>query len=148
MKEIIKQVIRESQEILYPPLFQREIKIPLKSNKIISIIGPRRSGKTYLLYLLIKDLKNKGISNERIIYINFDDPRLLPFNSKGLELILESYRELYPNHRNKKNYIFFDEIQNVKDWEIGIRRIYDTNKFHVFVTGSSSKLLSREIATH
>jgi len=65
----------------------------------------------------------------------------------GLELILQSYRELYPELARKTNYIFLDEIQNVKDWEIGVRRIHDTGRFRVFITGSSSKLLSKEIAT-
>jgi len=62
-------------------------------------------------------------------------------------MILESFKELYPEHIDDINFVFFDEIQNVKDWEIGIRRIYDTKKFRIFLTGSSSKLLSKEIAT-
>lgn len=147
-KETIKQVIKESQKAAFPKIVPREIEIPLSSQKIITITGPRRSGKTFLLFLLIKKLINQGILPERILYINFDDPRLLPSDAKNIELILESYRELYPEHANKINFIFFDEIQNVKDWEIGIRRIYDTRKFNIFLTGSSSKFLSKEIATH
>jgi predicted AAA+ superfamily ATPase len=147
-KETIKQVIIESQENVFPKMVPREIEIPLSSKKIITITGPRRSGKTFLFFLLIKKLIAKGISINRILYINFDDPRLLPSNSQDIELILESYRELYPEQRNKNNFIFFDEIQNVKDWEIGIRRIYDTRKFNIFLTGSSSKFLSKEIATN
>jgi len=80
--------------------------------------------------------------------MSFDDPRLLPSTAKDIELILESYRELYPEHQDKTNFIFFDEIQNVSGWEIGVRRIHDTRKFTLFITGSSSKLLSKEIATH
>ena len=147
-KEIIKQVIKESQEIKFPKVVPREVEIPLSSQKIIAVTGPRRSGKTYLLFLLIKKLISQGISMERILYINFDDPRLLPSSAQEIETILESYRELYPEYRNKINFIFFDEIQNVKDWEIGVRRIYDTMKFNIFLTGSSSKLLSKEITTH
>jgi len=147
-KETIKQVIVESQENVFPKMVSREIEIPLSSKKIITITGPRRSGKTFLLFLLMKKLIGKGISINRLLYINFDDPRLLPSNSQDIELILESYRELYPENRNKINFIFFDEIQNVKDWEIGIRRIYDTRKFNIFLTGSSSKFLSKEIATN
>ena len=146
-KKIIKEALKEFQEGELPEAVPREIDIPLSSQKIIAIIGPRRSGKTYLLFLLIKKLLSENISAERIIYFNFDDPRLLPCDAKGVEQILEAFRELYPEHRKKINYLFFDEIQNVKDWEIGVRRIYDTRKFRIFLTGSSSKLLSKEIAT-
>lgn len=146
-KEIIKRIIREHQEATFPEMFPREIEVPLSSRKIITVTGPRRSGKTYLLFLLMRSLISKGISRERIVYVNFDDPRLLPFNARDVEMLLECYRELYPEPRNKFNFIFFDEIQNVKDWEIGIRRIFDIKKFNIFLTGSSSKFLSREIAT-
>jgi hypothetical protein len=146
-KEIIKEVIRESQEQELPELFQREIEIPLSSQKIVAIVGPRRSGKTYLLFSLIKKLYYQNIPREQIIYINFDDPRLLPCDSKDIELILQAYRELYPEHIKKINYLFLDEIQNVTNWEIGVRRVYDTRRFRIFLTGSSSKFLSKEIAT-
>jgi predicted AAA+ superfamily ATPase len=146
-KRIVKEVIKEFQEWELPEVLPREIDAPLSSQKIIAIVGPRRSGKTYLLFWLIKKLLSGNISAEQIIYFNFDDPRLLPSDAKDIELILEAYRELYPEHRKKINYLFFDEIQNVKDWEIGVRRIYDTRKFRIFLTGSSSKLLSKEIAT-
>lgn len=147
-REIIKQIIKESQETHFPKIIPREIKIPLSSQKIITITGPRRSGKTYLLLLLMQKLVSKGVPVEKFLYINFDDPRLLPCNAKDLEIILESYYELYPELKDKTNFVFFDEIQNVTDWEIGVRRIYDTRKFNIFLTGSSSKLLSKEIATH
>lgn len=146
-KEIVKEVIKEFQEAELPEILPREIDIPLSSLKIIAIIGPRRSGKTYLLFLLIKKLLSQQISPEQIIYINFDDPRLLPCDANGIEMILQAYRELYPEHLKKTNYLFLDEIQNVRDWELGIRRIYDTKKFRIFLTGSSSELLSKEIAT-
>ncbi len=146
-KGIIKEAIKEFQEGELPELLQREVDIPLSSQKIIAIVGPRRSGKTYLLFSLIKKLVSQKISPEQIIYLNFDDPRLLPCDANSIELILQAYRELYPEHLKKHNYIFLDEIQNVKDWELGVRRIYDTRRFRVFLTGSSSKFLSKEIAT-
>jgi len=146
-KGIIKEAIKEFQEGELPELLPREVDIPLASQKIIAIVGPRRSGKTYLLFLLIKRLLSQNISPEQIIYLNFDDPRLLPCDAHGVELILQAYRELYPEHLRKHNYLFLDEIQNVKDWELGVRRIYDTRRFRIFLTGSSSKFLSKEIAT-
>lgn len=88
---------------------------------------------------------------EKIIYINFEDPRLLPFEARNFEVLLDSYRELYPGLYPEldtaKAYFFLDEIQVVKNWEIAVRRIYDSGKFFVFITGSSSRLLSSEMAT-
>lgn len=147
-KEIAKQIIKESQESTFPEIIPRQLQVPLSLQKIIAITGPRRSGKTYFLWSLMQQLITQGKAREQFIFVNFDDPRLLPATAKDLEIILESYRELYPEHKDETNYIFFDEIQNVTDWEIGVRRIQDTRQFHVFLSGSSSKLLSKEISTH
>lgn len=146
-KTIIKRVILESQEKNLPWLIERDLNVNIKTKKIIAITGPRRSGKTYFLFQIMKMLLKNGVSRKQILYINFDDPRLLPMDSIGIELIYESYKELYPDFNNRDNFIFFDEIQNVKDWEIGVRRLYDIQNFKIFITGSSSKLLSRDIAT-
>lgn len=146
-KEMIKTVIKEYQETELPAVLPRDFNIPLHSAKIVAVVGPRRSGKTFLLFLMIKKLLAQNILPEHIMYINFEDPRLLPCDAKGIETILESYRELYPQHIKRTAYLFADEIQNVKDWEHAMRRIHDTRKFNIFLTGSSSKLLSREIAT-
>lgn len=146
-KEILKQVIKEGQEFKFPLIYPREIIIPLDSKKIVTLSGPRRSGKTYLLFSLMQQLTKNKVTRDRILYINFDDPRLLPFDAQGIELIHETYFELYPELKEANNFIFFDEIQNVKNWEIAIRRIYDTRNFQIFLTGSSSKFLSQEIAS-
>lgn len=146
-KTAVKELIKEFQERELPEILPREIDVPLSSQKIVALVGPRRSGKTYLLFLLIKKLRSQNIAQEKIVYINFEDPRLLPCDAKGMELILDAYRELYPGSIGEDSYLFLDEIQSVNDWELGIRRIYDTKKFKIFLTGSSSKLMSKEIAT-
>ena len=146
-KEILKQVVKEGQEFKFPLIYPREIKVSLDSNKIITVTGPRRSGKTYLLFSLMQQLIKNKVNRKNILYINFDDPRILPMDAQGLELIQETYFELYPELKETNDFIFFDEIQNVRNWEIGIRRIYDTRNFQIFLTGSSSKFLSQEIAT-
>lgn len=146
-KRLMKEVIREWQEAGLPEVLPRAIQLPMSPDKIVALVGPRRSGKTFLLFSLIKELLSKGIAREKVVYINFEDPRLLPFDVKGFEVLLESYRELYPEPNSGKGYLLLDEIQVVKNWEIGVRRIYDTRKFHIFITGSSSRLLSYEIAT-
>lgn len=146
-KTILKRIIKEFQEFRFPKIYSREIETPLDSRKIVAISGPRRSGKTFLLFYQIEKLISQKIPKERILYINFDDPRLLPFNHRDMEDLLEAYFELYPHLKNKKIFAFFDEIQNVKNWEKSIRRIQDSQNFQIFLTGSSSKFLSKEIAT-
>lgn len=146
-KEIFKFLIKEFHTQSLPPVIKRELEIPLFSNKIITIYGPRRSGKSFYFFSLTQKLIKQDIPKERILFLNFEDDRILPLSNKELYLILEAYFELYPENKGEKIFLFFDEIQNIKDWEIFVRRIYDKEKSQIFITGSSSKLLSKEIAT-
>lgn len=145
-KEIFKLIIKEFHEIELPEAKERDLILPQKTSKIITISGPRRAGKTYYFYQIIRQLKKK-VANSRIIYLNFEDDRLLPMSADNLADLIEAYFELYPENKTKEVYCFFDEIQNIKNWELFIRRIYDKEKVKIFLTGSSSKLLSKEIAT-
>lgn len=87
------------------------------------------------------------INPEQILYLNFEDDRVLPISTAELNGIIEAYYELYPEQIKNMVYFLFDEIQNIDGWELFIRRIHDRKNIKIFVTGSSSKLLSREIAT-
>lgn len=145
-KEVFKFLIKEFQESEIPNLKERDLKLPEKTNKIITISGPRRAGKTYYFYQIIKKLK-ENIDSSRIVYINFEDDRLLPLSVENLNDLIDAYFELYPENKKKEIYCFLDEIQNIENWEVFIRRIYDKEKVKIFLTGSSSKLLSKEIAT-
>jgi predicted AAA+ superfamily ATPase len=146
MKEIFKRIITDFIERDLKGIKPRDINIPLDSTKIVSLIGIRRSGKTYILYDLINQLRDT-VSRENILYINFEDDRLFGVNLKDLDDLLNGYFELYPTKRDEKIYLFLDEIQEVDEWEKFIRRVYDTLNVQIFITGSSSKLLSKEIAT-
>jgi predicted AAA+ superfamily ATPase len=103
-------------------------------------------GKTYILFSLIEQLR-QSIDLRNIIYINFEDDRLFPLKLENLDDLMEGYYELYPHKREERVYLFLDEVQNVEGWERYIRRIYDTLNLQIYITGSSSKLLSSEIAT-
>ena len=142
-KEIIKKLIILAQE-RDVTLVERDMEIRF-AGKINSIIGPRRAGKTFFIYQKINQLKSKN--KDRIIYINFEDERLFPIKKEELDLILEAYYELYPENKGMKLYVFFDEIQEAPLWELFVRRLYDQEDVEICITGSSSKLLSREIAT-
>lgn len=146
-KEIFKQLITNNQEKSFDYVFERDIDFPLSSNKIVAFIGVRRSGKTHLMYHAIKRLR-KTMPIENIVYLNFEDDRIFPLNLQDLSLFSEAYYELFPDKKSEKVIFFFDEIQIVENWEKYIRRLYDTENCQIFISGSSSKLLSREIATN
>jgi len=146
MKNIIKEIIQENQYAELPQPMERNVNIDIESNTIVSLIGVRRSGKTYLLYDTILKLKKNGVPKAHIVFINFEDERL-NLKMQDLDLIIQAYTELYPESDLNNVYFFFDEIQNVHGWEKFIRRIYDTKSQHIFITGSNAKLLSTEIAT-
>lgn len=146
MREIFRRIIIDFQERTLRSTIKRDIEIPIFTDKIITLIGVRRCGKTSILYKMIEELRQNGES-KNIVYINFEDDRLLGTTVGDLDDLIEGYFELYPHARDEKTYLFFDEVQNIPGWEVFIRRIYDTLNVQIIITGSSSKLLSSEIAT-
>jgi len=141
---------------LYYVLFEQQKEMNLESNfikreltkKVLSflnlklpiiITGVRRSGKSTLLYLIKNELKLK---DKEFIYINFNDERLTDFSIKDFQKILDFLEE---EDFRDNCIILLDEIQETKDWEKWVDRI--KNKHQIFITGSNSKLLSKEIST-
>ncbi len=145
-KVTIKEVIVSNQNKDFSKIKAREIELPINSCKIISLTGVRRCGKTYLLLHTIATLLKNGVDKSKIIHINFEDERL-NLTTEELDLVLQAYRELYPENKLNECYFFFDEIQNIPKWEKFIRRIYDNVSQNIFVTGSNSNMLSSDIAT-
>ena len=117
----------------------------LKPNVILSIIGPRRSGKSFLMRQLVKELINKGINRKNTLIINFEDKRFTQFNIKLLDEIYDAYVEFL--NPTEKPYIFLDEVHKIKEWERWARTFHELNKAKIIVSGSSSKLMSGELAT-
>lgn len=147
-KDLLKNIIRTFHtEPLPQDIIERDIDIPVDSGAIISVIGSRRAGKTYLLLETMQQLIKQGVPKESIIYINFEDERLIDLKVTDLDIILQAYRELYPDNKLSNAYIFLDEVQNIDGWEKFVRRIHDSITKRVYITGSNSKLLSTEIAT-
>lgn len=146
MIEVIKNIIIDFQcdfESIH--VFDRQLKIPeaINIHKAFTIYGPRRAGKTYFLFSLIKRRLKKDLRIDDVVYINFEDNRLSMLTSENLDVITKAYWQLFPD---KNPVLFLDEIQNIENWSKWVRKLVD-QRFEVFITGSNSKLLSREIAT-
>lgn len=107
------------------------------------ITGIRRSGKSTLLKQMIDELKDKGVKQERIIYINFEDIEM-SFIKNDVDLNSYIKKKIKDD---EKYYLFFDEIQNVIDWEKAVNSFKATKNVSIFITGSNSNLLSGELAT-
>ncbi len=116
------------------------------TDKIMVVIGMRRTGKTYFLFQLIDKLL-KTVPRARILYLNFEDDRLFPMTGEQFATLIDEFYTLHPENHDHTCYLFFDEIQNIEGWERVIRRYFDTKKVKIYLTGSSAKLLSKEIAT-
>lgn len=128
-------------------LVRREALFPKAPNKIKVAIGMRRVGKTYFLYQTILSLLQEGVDKSSVLYLNFEDDRLFPLHQQKLGELVDAFYSLYPENHEKKCYLFLDEIQNVENWPVVIRRLHDSKNVEIFLTGSSAKLLSKEIAT-
>ncbi|MCB1192220.1 MAG: ATP-binding protein [Leptospiraceae bacterium] len=147
MRELILTLKDELKEKLYRDIWRRNIVLPRVEDKIHVITGMRRTGKSFFLIGLIKDLLQDGLEETKVLYVNFEDDRLLPMKQLEFARLIETFYELYPENHQKECYFFFDEIQNIEGWQTVIRRIFDSKKVKIFITGSSAKMLSREIAT-
>ncbi len=145
-KELIKTIITDNQERPLPKIWERALEIPLNSGKIITLTGVRRSGKTYHLFSIIQKLLGRGINPQKILYLNFEDERL-DIKTLKPDIILQSYRELYPNLDLSQSYFLFDEIQELPHWDKFIIRIYNDISKNIYITGFNATLLSKEIAT-
>jgi len=145
MKATLKRLISDFHQSPLPAFRQRALDVPLNMGKIITLVGPRRAGKTFYLYQVMAGLESRGVARHEMLYINFEDERLELEGDN--DLILDAYRELYPEQDLSRIHLFFDEIQELPKWEKFVRRVTDTISRHVFLTGSNSRLLSREIAT-
>lgn len=140
-KEIFKQLIKEGQdEIRNVELYERTFEFEEFGRYVL--VGIRQAGKSYLLYQRAKKLLKEGHDIKEIVYINFDDERLLGMKSDDFDLILQAYGTMFEG----KPILLFDEIQNVEGWEHFARRLAN-QKYMVFITGSNAKMLSRDIAT-
>ena len=146
-KDVIKSIIAIKQSEIPFDVIERDISLPINRKKIITVPGVRRCGKSTMMEIAINELVASGISPERILWLGFDDERLKNMNADELDDVIISYMEMYPNIPIKEIYMFFDEIQLIKDWEFFILRVFKSYCKNIYVCGSNATMLSTELSS-
>lgn len=143
----IENLIAEQQQRPLPNAIAREGSLPELPGKANALIGMRRSGKTYRLFGEMRELATRGVPRSRMLYLNLEDDRLGTPDLRTLDRALEIFYRRDPLARTEAAWLFFDEVQVVSGWERFARRLLDTELARLFVTGSSARRLSTEVAT-
>ncbi len=146
-KLYLKSLIAMRQEEFPTDLKPRENPLPIESGKIVTVPGVRRCGKSSKMEAVVNALLSNGVDRRRILWIGFDDERLVKMDSEKLGKILEAYQEMYPDIALKDVYMFFDEIQLIEGWEYFVIRLYKHYSKHIYVSGSNATMLSTELKT-
>jgi hypothetical protein len=148
LRPILGGLIADALAAEMPPFTRRDVYVPGMKGKALAVVGIRRSGKTTFLWQCLADRLTAGVPREALVYLNFEDERLTGMSALDLQWIVEEYFAGHPNRRSRELVtFFFDEIQLVAGWESFVRRLLDTERVDVLLSGSSARLLSREVAT-
>ncbi len=148
MIETIKSIILDSQEAQLETGVPRRLRIETVSGKATVCIGVRRSGKSTYMFQIMEHLLAGGVARDNILYLNFFDDRLHDLRQDGFVKITDAYYSLFPEKKNSETiHCFFDEIQAIPGWEPFVDRLMRTEKCQIYLTGSSARMLSKEIAT-
>lgn len=148
LRRTFQSIIASHQEELpFNGLVARNLSLPVSGEDIVAVTGIRRCGKSSLLRLTINKLLSSGIPKENILYVEFDDERFSSMQVSDFDDILQAYRDMHPEKALKDVYMFFDEIQLIKGWELFVLRTYKNYCKHIFITGSTAEMLSEEMAS-
>ena len=129
------------------PFTARDAQLPTVPGKAHAVIGMRRAGKTTFLRQLLAE-RRSSVPPERALYLSFDDDRLVGIGVEQLGFLLEEFYRRYPALRGRQTVLWlFDEIQLVPSWERFVRRAMDSERTEFVVSGSSARMLSREVHT-
>ncbi len=146
-KGVIQSLIAIKQSEIPFNVIPRDLELPINSGQIITVPGVRRCGKSSLMMLAINTLVQQGVEKERILWIGFDDERLLDMGTEGLDEVITAYMEMYPSVPIKDVYMFFDEIQLVGNWELFILRVFKSYCKNIYISGSNAQMLSSELSS-
>lgn len=135
IRDILLIQKREIEKRVKERYIKRDIELKKIDSDLIKVImGPRRAGKSFFAIHMLNEVDNFG-------YVNFDDEKLTEV--KNYDEIINTINSIYNNPR----YVLFDEIQNLEKWELFVNRL-QRQGYNLIITGSNSKLLSKELATH
>ncbi|MBA2564332.1 MAG: ATP-binding protein [Gemmatimonadetes bacterium] len=131
-----------------PPLTRRDVHLPAIGRKAFAVIGVRRGGKTSFLWQCRADRLAEGRPGEAQLLVSLEDERLMGLSVADLAWLLEEHTRQFSRLRETgRMTLYLDEVQTVPGWEGLVRRLMDAGGVEVFVSGSSARLLSREVAT-
>ncbi len=140
-KTVLKQILTSNQkDVENYQVVPRELPSDEFERRVF--VGVRRAGKSFMLYQKMQQMLANGCGWDGILYLNFEDDRLVDFTANDFELILECHAEMY----DQRPMLFLDEVQNIDGWEKFARRMADA-KYRVWITGSNARMLSSEIMT-
>ncbi len=135
-----RYLVDKKDDIRQLAVRNRHLELPATKRFVASLIGPRRAGKTYALYDFI--LNKRRLPDEAFLFLNFEE--VPPKRTEDVWEAIGAHQELY---NREPEFIFLDEVQALEGWERIVYSLHEKKRYCLFVTGSSSKLLSREIAT-
>lgn len=137
-----KYLLDKKEDLKRIRVEERSIDFKFTKNFCTSVVGPRRAGKTYSLFDLI--LNKEKLREEDYLFLNFEDAEIKSMDKKEIIKVIPYHYEIYSR---EPSFLFFDEVQAFPGWESFIYSLFEKKRYHIFITGSSSKLLPREIAT-
>lgn len=140
-KDILEEVLKQNRELVENMRVVKRDFLFYDHFRYV-LVGVRRAGKSFLLFQRMQELLREGHTWDEMLYLNFEDDRLLGFNVHDFDTIIEAHTEM----GGSRPMLFLDEIQNIDGWEKFARRLAD-QKFMVYITGSNAKMLSSDVAT-
>lgn len=125
--------------------YLEKLKALLSSGQVVTITGPRRAGKSFIMRQMAKELLSSGVQKEDVLMVNFEDPRYTELSLNLMEQVFMVYQEFV--NPSGAPYLFLDEVQEVLTWEKWVRMMHELRKAKIVVSGSNAKLLSKELGT-
>ncbi|RLJ08695.1 MAG: AAA family ATPase, partial [Candidatus Aenigmatarchaeota archaeon] len=136
-----KYLVDKKEEIKELEVLDRFIKMEISKEFVNAVIGPRRAGKSFFMFNTIRKL---GMRDDDYLFVNFEDDEIKSMEREEITRCIQTHIEIYGK---QPRYLLFDEIQNLERWQSFIYSLSEKKRYSIFITGSSSKLLSREITT-
>jgi predicted AAA+ superfamily ATPase len=147
IRDVLKQKLADALVARPPDSTARDVRLPAIPRKALAVVGMRRVGKSTLLWQQLSARLKAAVPRDQLALLNFEDERLSGIAATDLSWLWDEYCRLVPSARDGRSCLFLDEIQVVPGWETFVRRLIDTEPVEIFISGSSARLLSRELAT-